>query len=72
MVWLKQPNEHALCLVSSLLGADGVWETIQLVAPQESPPTRSMVGPPQGLPRRGPECILGTKIVKGLLVPMMQ
>ena len=51
MVWVKQPNEHALCLVSGLLGADGVWETIQLVAPSRESTYpqhgRSASGPPQ-------------------------
>ena len=35
---------------------------------QEAPPIHSMVGPPQGLPRRTPERILGTNIVRALLV----
>ena len=36
------------------------------------PPTRTMVGPPQGLPRRLLEHILGANMVMALLVPVGQ
>ena len=39
---------------------------------QGGSPIHSMVGPPQGLPRRTPERILGTNTARALLVPVRQ
>ena len=39
---------------------------------QRGHPIHSMVCPPQGLPRRTPERILGTNTVMALLVPVGQ
>ena len=62
MVWVVQLNEYALCLVSTPMVAERLFSWSP---PPRGPPIHSMVGPPQGLPRRSPERILGTKHSQG-------